>query len=220
MPRSGAAGGHAPGGCPAGCRHTSNPGVGGLPRGLCSLCLKGRTPWGTNASDEVFYSSPGQEKAGVHSGTDDRRKIAQDISFFLLSIQPAHPRVCPDTSRGADTVVSEVGNLQEEASGLPQTETTKLTPALRSDSAMCHLPGVPPSHVARDTPGCDNVLTRPTIFGDSLCLLLLLSLPQLLPRAVPNSIQPLPQEPPLLSALRDPQIVAWRAGTASPLCLP
>lgn len=113
-----------------------------------------------------------------------------------MSIQPTHPRVCPDTSRGADTAVSEVGNLQEEASGLPRTETTKLTPALRSDSAMCHLPGVPPSHVARDTPGCDNVLTRPTIFGDSLRLLLLLSLPQLLPRAVPNSIHPLPQEPP------------------------
>lgn len=153
-----------PGGCPAGSRHTSNPGVGGLPRDLCSLCLKGRIPWGTNTSDEVLYSSPGQEKAGVHSGTDDRRKIAQDILFFLLSIHPTHPRVCPDTSRGADTAVSEVGNLQEEASRLSRTETSKLTPALRSDSAMCHLPGVPSSNVARDTPGCENVLAQPTIF--------------------------------------------------------
>lgn len=95
---------------------SSTPGPVAFP-GISAACTERAAPRGGLVLQMRFYILHLVKKRRAHSGTDNNRKLAQDILFFLLSIHPTHPHVCPDTSCGTDTACKRGGATKKQPPG-------------------------------------------------------------------------------------------------------
>lgn len=151
------------------------------------------------------------------------KKIAQDILFFLLSIELTP--TCVLTPTVGRHCGKHGGSLQAAASRL-QGQRPRHGPQHSAATAQCALwPGTPrgvtmSSHSPPSSGGDTLCLERPPThlsFRDSLSLAFTISA-SAFPRSSPQLHPPSTQEP-LLSACRGPQVGAW-GQVPLPLCLP